>query len=406
MASRTATRAAARTFRAPVRGNARRVRFQSTQQNTTAGVDPVAAKGFSGGLAGGLTGGALVFAAGYGYYHFSGAKSIVNAASSTKDQFAKVQKTLQDKAPEPNEALRWLRSTATSYAAFIPGAKTYVDSAFNDLDQVQQKHGDEVNKIVADAYKDLKAASQKGMTMDTATRTWEILQKAMSDIGELAADSAEEIINNHPQLKEKVGGNWDQLKQLADEKGPEAKKEFDQTYQQVKDVIKGGVSMETVNKIKQLVQEKTEKLQQLGDEAWKKGLEQAKPYFDKNPQVKEMIESNADTLKQGNAAEVFQKVKDAVSSGSTDDLQAYIKQAGEKAKNSGFGQQIDQYAKMLPGGTEIWPKLQKLQQVAQTRGDDAEKIMKGAYQDVVDVLQKRTAEAEKLAEKAGKEAKN
>jgi len=241
--------------------------------------------------------------------------------------------------------------------------------------------------------------------MDTVTQTWDILQKALGDIAELASDSVGDILNNHPQLKEKVGGNWDQLKQLAETKGPEAKKEFDQTYKQIADVVKGGVSFETVNKIKQLIQEKTEKLQKLGDEAWTKGLEQAKPYFDKNPKLKEIIESNADALKQGNASEVFQKVKDAVSSGSTDDLQEYVKQAGEKAKKSGLGQQFEQYAKMIPGGSEIIPKLQKLQQVAQSRGDEAEKILKGAYKDIADVIQKRTQEAEKLADEAGKEAK-
>jgi cell division septum initiation protein DivIVA len=169
--------------------------------------------------------------------------------------------------------------------------------------------------------------------------------------------------------------------------------------------VRGGVSVEAVNKIRQIVQDKTEKLQKLGDEAWKKGLEQAKPYLDKNPQVKELIEKNAESLKQGNIGEIFEKVKDAVSSGKTDDLQEYVKKAGEAAKNSGFGQQVEQYAKKLPGGSEIWPKLQKLQQVAQSRGDEAEKILKGAYKDVAEVLQKRTEEAEKLAKEAGEDAK-
>lgn len=254
-------------------------------------------------------------------------------------------------------------------------------------------------------YNDLKAVSKKGLSMETASQSWDIIQKALGDLAELAGDSIGDIMDNHPQLKEKVGGNWDQLKQLAESKGPEAKKEFDQTYKQIADVVKTGVSFETINKIKQIIQEKTEKLQKLGDEAWQKGMEQAKPYFDKNPKLKEIIESNADALKQGNATEVFQKVKDAVSSGSTDDLQQYVKQAGEKVQKSGFGQQFEQYAKMIPGGSEILPKLQKLQQVAQSRGDEAEKILKGAYKDVADVLQKRTEQAEKLAEKAGNEAK-
>jgi hypothetical protein len=65
-----------------------------------------------------------------------------------KSPIPKLTSNISDKAPEPNEALKWLHSTATSYAAFIPGAKGYVDSAFKDLEKVQQKHGQEVDDIV------------------------------------------------------------------------------------------------------------------------------------------------------------------------------------------------------------------------------------------------------------------
>jgi len=335
----------------------------------------------------------------------AGAKTIVNAASTSKAQLQKLTQGIQDSAPEPNEALKWLRSTTSQYAAFIPGAKPYVDSAFNDLDKVQAKHGDEVDKIVNNAYKELKAATKSGLSMETAVKAWSILEKTMSQLGELAKDSAGEIIDEHPELKEKLGGGLDQLKGMADSYGPEAKKELDQTYQQIKDVVKGGVSVETINKVKKLIEEKTEKVRKMGDEAWKKGLEQAKPYLDKSPEVKKLVEENADALKQGNVSEIFAKVKDAVSSGNIDSLQDYVKQAGEKAKQSGFGKNIEQYAKMIPGGDQILPKLMKLQEVAKTRGDDAEKILKEAFKDVQDVLNKKTDELEKLADSAKKEAK-
>ncbi|KAG0646601.1 hypothetical protein D0Z07_7568 [Hyphodiscus hymeniophilus] len=383
MNTRIALRAA-RSARAPVRYNARR--FASTNQQA-------AAAGGSSGLVGGLAGGAIVFGLGYSYYHFSGAKSIVNAASSTKNQFSKLTQNIQDSAPEPNEALKWLRSTATSYAAFIPGAKSYVDSAFNDLDKVQANHGKEVEDIVNNAYKELKQATKSGMSVETASKTWEILEKTIKQLGELASDSASEILDNHPQLKEKVGGNLDQLKSMADNYGPEAKKQLDDTYQQITDVVKGGVSMESINKVRQLIQEKTEQMKKFGDEAWKKGMEQAKPYLDKNPQVKDIIEKNQDTLKNGNFGELFEQVKDAVSSGNTDQLQQYVKQAGEK------------YSKMAPNSGGIMDTLAKLQDVAKDHGKEAEEIVKGAYEDIRKVLQKRISEAEKVAAKAGKDAK-
>jgi hypothetical protein len=101
--------------------------------------------------------------------------------------------------------------------------------------------------------------------------------------------------------------------------------------------------------------------------------------------------------------EVFEQVRKAVEGGSLDDLRKYVKDAGEKAKDSGLGKGIEEYVKMIPGGSEILPKLQKLQEVAKTRGDEAESILKGTYEDIQDVLQRRISEAEKLAEKARKD---
>ncbi|KAH6678695.1 hypothetical protein B0J14DRAFT_583271 [Halenospora varia] len=390
IASRTATRAAARTLRATPRTSAAR---QARSYATDTQKEAVKAGGSSG-LVGGITGGALVFLAGYGYYHFSGAKTIVNAASTTKSEFQKLTNSIQSSAPEPNEAIKWLRQTATSYAAFIPGGKSYVDSAFNDLEAVQKKHGKEVENIV-----------NGGISMETAAKSWSVIENAVKKLGELASDSAEDILNNHPHLKEKVGGQVDQLKSMADSYGPEAKKELDDMWKGVSDAIEGGVGLGSVEKIRQLIQEKIEKVKKLGDEAWKKGLEEAKPLLDKNPEVKKLVEENADNLKQGNVSELVKQVKGAVSSENLDDLKKYIKDSGEKVKKNGFGKNIEQYINMIPGGKEVLPKLMKLQEVAKTRGDEAEKILKDTYKDISDVLQKKTAEVEKLAEKAKEDSK-
>jgi len=397
IASRTIVRSTRALRTAPIRANARHVRFASTE------VSASTKQTGSSGLVGGLVGGAVVFAAGYGYYYFSGAKSIVNAASTTKGQFDKLTQSMKDKAPEPNELLKWFRDTTTQYAAFIPGAKSYVDAAFNDLDKIEQKHRGEVNEIVSKAYSEMKDATKSGMSVETAQKAWEILSKTMEQLGELASDSAGEILDNHPQLKDKVGGNLDQLKSMANNYGPDAKKELDQTYNQIKDVVKGGVGIESVNKIRQIIQEKVDKVKKLGDEAWKKGMEQAKPYLDKNPEVKKIIDENADSLKQGNFSELFEKIK----SGNVDELKNYAKQAGEKAKQSGGGmaKNLEQYAKYIPGGDKILPKLSQLQEVAQKHGDEAQKILKETYDEIADILAKKTDEVEKLAEKAGKDAK-
>lgn len=270
---------------------------------------------------------------------------------------------------------------------------------------MQQNHGGEVDRIVNDTYKELQNATKKGISMDTAAKTWEIIEKAITQLGELAANSASEVLDNHPQIKEEVGGNLDQLQRMVDSYGPEAKEQLDQTYQQIKDVIKEGVSAESISKVRYLIQDKTEKVKKLGDDAWEKGLEQAKPYLDKYPQAKEMIEDNADALKNRNIKDVFENVKSAVESGNMDDLEEYVKQAGDRVRNSGLSQNVEQYAKMTTGGGEIMRRLQKLQEVAKMRGGEAEGILSGAYDDIRRILAKRTAEAEKLATMVEKDAK-
>ncbi|MCJ1398609.1 hypothetical protein MMC11_001809 [Xylographa trunciseda] len=358
---------------------------------------------YSQAIIGGLVGGGIAFAGGYTYYYFSGAKTLVNTAHQTKAYFEEAQERLAKATPEPNEALKWLRSTATTYAAFIPGASGYVNTAFDDLDAVRAKHGGKVDDIVRQAYSEIKAVTKdKGMSMETATQVWEIIQKRLKQIGELASDAAQDILNNHPDIKAKVGGSLDQLKDMGDKFGPEAKKQVDQTWEQIQDIIKGGVSMETANKIRSVVQEKIDVVKKMGDEAWKKGMEQAKPYLDKSPKVKELVENNADSLKQGNFTELWDKIKDAVQSGNTDSIEKYIKSATDKAKSQAdsMGGGLDQYFKMIPGADKIMPKLAQLQEISEKHGKEAEDLVKATYDDIQTVVQKRLKQAEDLAKKA------
>lgn len=233
------------------------------------------------------------------------------------------------------------------------------------MDKIEKNHRGEVEEIVSKAYYDLKWASKSGLTVETAQKTWEILQQALTKLGELAVDSSNEILDNHPEIKEKVGGNLDQLKSLGDSFGPEAKKLINDTSGQIKDIIAGGVGASTIPRIKELIDEKREQIQKLGEKAWSKGLEEAKPYLDKNPQLKEIITKNQDVLKSSNLSELWEKVK----SNNVDDIQQYVKDASEKAKKSGagglgsLGKDAEKYIKLIPGGSEIIPKLQKLQEV-------------------------------------------
>lgn len=374
-------------------------RFQSTSagQSAPAGTSPA--------LIGAVTGSLATLTIGYVWYRQSGARDLLAATKTTKDYVTAGKNKLKESTPEPNEALNMLRSAAKSYAVFIPGASGYIDSAFKDLDDIRSKHGDEVDKIVREAYGELQDIAKNGdISVLTAKRAWDIIVKHLGRIGDLAGDSAQQIMDNHPQLKEKVGGNIDKLKEYSDKYGPEAKKEADRTWQQISDIVKTGLSAENVSKIQKVVQEKVEKMKQLGDEAYKKGMEQAKPYLEKNPKVKELVEQNADALKSGNVQELYNKIKSAVESGDTGDLESYVKSAAGKAKESGFGG-LDQYLNKIPGGDQIIPKLTQLQEVAEKHGDDAQKIIKEAVSEISEVLKKKGSEAEDLAKKAKEDSK-
>ncbi|OAL04082.1 hypothetical protein IQ06DRAFT_291697 [Phaeosphaeriaceae sp. SRC1lsM3a] len=400
-AARAAGRPAMRTTKPQFRAQQSRFESSVSTGNATSGNSGPGSHAAIGAASGALA----AVTVGYIFYRTSGARDVVMASKKTKQYVNSATQKIKETTPEPNEALTWLRNAAQSYAAFIPGAKGYVDSAFNDLDAVREKHGDEVDSIIREAYEEMRSVLSNGdVSLVTAHKTWDIITKHMSRVADLAGDSAQQIMDNHPQLKENVGGNWDKLKEYGDKYGPEAKKEVDRTWKQIGDVVKTGVSPANIEKIKSIVQEKVDKLKKLGDAAWDKGIEQAKPYLDKNPKVKELVEQNADALKGGDVQQLFSRVKKAVENGDTGDLEGYIKSATDKAKDYGFGD-LDQYFKKIPGGDQILPKLSQLQEVAQKHGDEAQNIMKDAISEISEILKKKGDEAAKLAESAKEDSK-
>ena len=291
----------------------------------------------------------------------------------------------------------------------IPGASGYVDSAFNDLDAVRKKHGKEVDDIIKEAYGELKDISQEGMSVTAATKAWGVLQKYLKRISDLAGDAASDIINNHPALKEKVGGNLDQLRQMGDKYGPEAKKQVDETWDQIQEIVKSGVSASTIHKVQSLLQEKVQKIQELGGKVFDQGMEKAKPYLDKSPEVKKLVEENKEKLKkQGNVQELYERIKDAVQSGKTDSLKQYVQNTVKKVGQSSGGDDggLEKYLNMMPSGGDIIPKLTQLRKIAQEHGEEAEKLVKDTFKEIQGVLQKRVGEAEELAQKAEKNAKS
>jgi type I site-specific restriction-modification system R (restriction) subunit len=278
-------------------------------------------------------GAGAVLVAGYGWYHFSGVKTAVQTAKTAKGyvDYGSEQLKASLSAATPDSAddvISKLKEVANSYAGWVPGGKAFVDKSFKDLEAIQEKHGDEVNKIVKATYEELREVSQKkGASMETANDVWTILSRRFQELGALAGDAAQQIVDNHPEIKKRVGGSIDQLKDLGDRYGPEAKKKVDETFAEVSSIAKGGLSIDTADKIRKLVQEKVEEIKKMGEDTWNKALEeQIKPALEKNPQVKKLVEENMDTLKNGNISEAVSKVSKAVSSGDTKDLENWVKE--------------------------------------------------------------------------------
>lgn len=373
-------------------------RFQSTSPGKASG-------GSNSALVGGLAGGAVAFGAGYVWYQVSGAKAAVRTVKETQDYADSLKQGIIKNAPEPDKALQWFRDTTKSYAAFIPGARGHIDALFDDLETVKGKHGGEFDSIIRDAYAEMKDLSKKGgADVDTAFQGLQILQKHLNRLLDLSGDAAGDIINNHPKLKEKFGGSFDQLKEMGDAYGPQAKEEANRTWQQITDIIKGGAGSEAVEEIRQLVQEKRDKLQKLGDEAWQRGMDEYKQYLDKNPKVKELVEDNADALKKGDFSKLWGLVKESASSGKTDEVEEYVKEKAGQAKDTA-GIDLDKWSSLVPGGSDVLNELQSLHTVGAKKGKDAENVLRDTVGELQEVLKKRKEQLEKIGDEAKEESK-
>ncbi|KAJ5732991.1 hypothetical protein N7533_013438 [Penicillium manginii] len=391
------TRRAMRLVGRPVRFQPRtRVlnrRFQSSSSGS-------ASSGGNSALVGGIAGGAFACTVGYAWYYFSGAKTLIDSNTQAKQYIQQAKQKFSETAPEPNEAYSWLKKTVNRYAVFIPGAREYADTAFKDLETIRDKHGEEFDEVVKDAYNELKDLSKdNGFNTDTAFQGFYILQKHMNRLLDLAGDAGEDILNNHPQLKEKVGGSIDQLKEMGESYGPQAKEEVNKIWSQISDIVKRGASLDTAAEIKKLIDEKREKLQKLGDEAWQKGLDESRKYLEKNDKLKALIDENAETLKKGNFQDLWGLLKESASSGKTENVEKFIKEKLDQAKQGGGGalEKMEKWLKAAPGGSNILQQLQTLQNAADKKGNEAEEVLKETFEEIQDVLKKRKEQVEKIA---------
>ncbi|TQN64376.1 hypothetical protein CSHISOI_11046 [Colletotrichum shisoi] len=400
---------ASRAVRVPRQQHLRLQSTTTTAPSSTAGGAGSGSSHFGAGVAGGLAGAGLFYAI-YSFTPAGRTASKVNkAAKEAAQKYSVASQKLQENTPSADQAIDYIKQFAYSYVGWVPGGRAYVDTAFNDFETVRENHKDEADKIIHDAYKQFQDVAKAGLSLDAVHQAYDVLADVAKKIASLGGDAIGDVVDNHPQLKEKLGGNIDQLKDMGAKYGPEAKKQVDETWRQLKDLLAGGLTAGNFEKARKLVEDKVQQVRKLGDEAWKKALEEAKPLLNKNPKVKELVEKNAEALKQGNAKELFDKAKTAVESGDLGGLETYVTDAVDKAKSKGsqvgesFG--LDQYFKMIPDGDQILPKLKQLREVADKHKDEGEKLFKETIEEVKKVLENKAKKAEEIAGKAKKEAK-
>ncbi|TFB01980.1 hypothetical protein CCMA1212_006055 [Trichoderma ghanense] len=401
ISTRAATRLSLSQGRVALRAPKRQIRFQSTSSTSSAANAPPSSS-LGAGIIGGIAGATLF----YGIYSFTpagrAASKLNKAVKEAEKKYQEAAKKLQAATPSPDQAVDSIKQFAYSYVSWIPGGRAYVDAAFKDWETVRKHHGEEADKLVSDAYKQFQDVAKAGLSLEAASRAWDVLADLAKKFANLAGDALSDIVDNHPQLKEELGGNIDVLKQMGEQYGPEAKKQVDETWKQVRDIFAGGFSASSIAKAKQLIDEKVQQMQKLGDEAWKKGLEEAKPYLDKNPKLKELLEKNADALKRGNVSEVFNKVRDAAQSGDLGSLEDYVKQAKEKVGGGKSGwAALDKYLSLdkIPQGSEILSKLEEMGRIAQDHKEDGEKLLKETMADIQKVLEDKGRKAKEIVDK-------
>lgn len=209
----------------------------------------------------------------------SQAKSYVDSTA------AQLKQQLSYATPDSaDELTQQIKETAHKYAAWIPGGRQFVDQSFKDLETIKQQHGDEVNEILRNTYDELKqVANKKGTSLDAVSDIWSVLSKRLSELGALATDAAQDLLDNHPELKNKFGDSFGQLQELGNKFGPEAKKQADETISEVKKIAQQGLTFSSADQIRRLVQDKVEQLKKLGDQSWDGAWDQLKPMLDKSP---------------------------------------------------------------------------------------------------------------------------
>ncbi|KAL5528656.1 hypothetical protein ACEPAF_7792 [Sanghuangporus sanghuang] len=226
---------------------------------------------FSGGfdashVAAGVAGGLTVVLAGYAWYHTSGLKNVVRTTKDMKSYLQSTRDKVLTKANEtarnPSQALSNLRSIAKSYTFYIPGAGSYIDDTFNELEYLYETHAGEMDLILRETTDEVIRAAQNGRPdAETARNVSSIVGNAIRRMKELGGKVGSTALDRHPAIKEKLGNSYEQLQNVAQKAGFEGKKALKETREQLRELVTRNKPDEgSIKKVRESIQEKTSKL--------------------------------------------------------------------------------------------------------------------------------------------------
>lgn len=87
------------------------------------------------------------------------------------------------------------------------------------------------------------------------------------------------------------------------------------------------------------------------------------------------------------------------------DSDTRIKQKGQQYSSTFSSGDLTQWLGLIPGGSQIIPQLQKLKQVADKQGSEAENLVNETISEIKQVLDKKSERVERIVEKGKEEVK-
>ena len=165
----------------------------------------------------------------------------MNAARQAHGYYQDTKRSIAEKASKsPNEIIQFFRNIAKSHAGSVPGASKYVDSAFDTLDELHETHGEEVDRILRWGHDEIRKIlndEKSGVDVQTGVKVMDILRRSSSQLEEVSKragqDALQKLGEKHPEVREKLGGGYEQLKKAAEKNGPEAIRILNETTSQV-----------------------------------------------------------------------------------------------------------------------------------------------------------------------------